>query len=228
LMNKWEKVIRFKFQINAEEGLRIAGSGGGLEIGEMVDANLAAIRDAATGQPYIPGSSLKGKLRSTLERKLGKCADGQPCRCGETGCVICTIFGAHMNSRPQCGPTRIVVRDAFLSKESLDRFNAAQKEGRPVFELKTENTINRSVGTAEHPRTGERVLRGTAFDGEILLHIYAGDKADQMRKEIRNGLAIIQEASSVGGSGSRGYGKVRFDNFREEEIPLYKMELKLA
>ncbi len=221
---KWENVVRLTFQINCIEGLRIGGSGGGLEIGEVVDANLSAIRDPGTGEFYIPGSSLKGKLRSTLEKQIGK-IETEPCNCGLASCLVCKIFGAHKNPSAQCAPTRIVVRDARLSTGSREKMEADQKVGRPIVELKTENVINRRTGTAEHPRTGERVLPGTVFDGEILLHVYNGDKQKEFVDFIRLGLGIIQEASSLGASGSRGYGRVRFDKLVEKEFALDQLRL---
>ena len=125
-----------------------------------------------------------------------------------------------MNPRAACAPTRIVVRDAFLAPSSRDWLKTRQFEGEPVAEIKTENTVNRKTGTAANPRTGERVLPGTVFNGEILLHVYSGDDGDEMLKFVRNGLGVIQAGSSLGASGSRGYGKVLFKNVREEVLQL--------
>ncbi len=221
---KWDAIIRLRFQIAVAEGLRIGGSGGGLEIGG-VDANLMALRNPANNEPYIPGSSLKGKLRSVLEKELGKALGGDPCKCGSADCLICTVFGAHMKPGAASAPTRIVVRDALLSGQSRTRFQEAVLAGVPVLEEKTENIIDRKAGTARSPRTGERVLPGTVFDGEIILHIYEGDDADEMTKFIRHGLGIIQEACSLGASGSRGYGKVRFENLQVETLKLDQLTI---
>lgn len=219
---KWTHVRRLKFTIELVDGGRIGGSGGGLEIGG-VDANLTAIRNPVNGQPYIPGSSLKGKLRSTLEKIYGKGQDGKPCRCGLVTCEVCPIFGAHMNPRSECAPTRIVVRDAQLSARSIEEWNKRSNEGLPVFELKTENIVDRKSGAAEHPRTGERVLPGSKFDGEILLHVYQGDKDEQQMKNILKGLHVIEEFSALGAGGSRGSGRVKFDSIKEEKIELAKV-----
>ena len=216
---KWQAIVRLRFQIAAAEGLRIGGSGGGLEIGG-VDANLMALRNPVTNEPYVPGSSLKGKLRSVLERELGKCSGGDPCKCGRLDCLICTVFGAHMNPNAASAPTRIVVRDALLSEPSRKTFQEAVLAGAPVFEEKTENIVDRKAGTAKHPRTGERVLPGTVFEGEIILHVYEGDDAPQMTSFVRHGLGIIQEGSSLGASGSRGYGRVRFQDLQAETLKL--------
>jgi CRISPR-associated protein Csm3 len=215
-MNKWKQVVKLTFKIKLAEGTRIGGSGGGLDIGEVVEPNLTAIRNPANGEFYIPGSSLKGKLRCVLERELGKSEGGSPCTCGQADCLICTVFGAHLKAKPECAPTRIVVRDAPMSAESRERFHKDQLAGRPTVEEKTENIINRASGAAEHPRTGERVLPGASFDGQILLHIYEGDDEKKLADFVRHGLGVIQEASSIGASGSRGYGRVSFENVEPE------------
>jgi CRISPR-associated protein Csm3 len=227
-MMKWQKIVRLTFEINCVEGLRIGGSGGGLEIGELVDANLSAIREPGTGEFYIPGSSLKGKLRSVLEKESGKehpKYPGEPCGCGLRSCKICTMFGAHKKKDPESAPTRIVVRDARMSAESLRAQKQRELASEPDVEIKTENTVNRRTGTAQDPRSGERVLPKTIFDGEILVHIYEGDDASELTKFVRHGLGIIQDASSLGASGSRGYGKVRFDKLVETPIPLADLKV---
>ena len=81
-MAKWTHVVEMKFEIELLDGMRIGGAGGGLEIGG-VDPNLTAIKDPMSGEPYVPGSSLKGKLRSTLEKEHGLSRDGRPCGCGK-------------------------------------------------------------------------------------------------------------------------------------------------
>jgi len=220
---RWKEVARFRFQIKAEEGLRIGGSGGGLEIGGV---DLVAIRNPATGEPYLPGSSLKGKMRSLLEKAEGKVTDnGEPCSCGEQRCLVCRIFGAHKKPNAPSAPTRVVVRDGLLSEASRKQFQERVQAGQPILEEKTENIVNRKSGTAEHPRTSERVFPGTVFDGEILLHIYETDNQEDMVKFIRRGLGLIQEASSLGASGSRGYGKVKFENLKVEKLDVEKITL---
>jgi CRISPR-associated protein Csm3 len=215
---RWTHIKRLRFKLRFVEGGRVGGSGGELEIGGAVDANLTAIRNPGTKEFYIPGSSLKGKLRSSLEKALDKCRDGKPCGCGLIECEVCVLFGAHLNLGARSAPSRIVVRDCSLSEESRATFREAIRAGRPTYEEKTENIINRKGGQAEHPRTGERFLPETIFDGEILVHIYETDNADRLVKLVRRAMGLVQEGSSIGASGSRGYGKVRFENLTEETI----------
>ena len=234
MMKKWESIVKLNFPIKLLEGTAVRGSGGDLKIGAIVEPNLAVIRDPVKGDFYIPGSSLKGKLRSVLEKEKGKENQnfpGEPCGCGDATCKICLIFGAHKYQNkevpiPPSAPTRIVVRDAHLSAASMKTLADRRAGSQPILEIKTENTVNRRGGAAKNPRTGERVLRDTVFDGEIILHIYEGDDAADLTKHVRHGLGIIQEASSIGASGSRGYGKVHFGPITgEEPIPLANLKI---
>jgi CRISPR-associated protein Csm3 len=178
------------------------------------------IRHPLTDQPYIPGSSLKGKLRSLLEYKRdrrdkhnqpksGRDDNGEPCECGR--CAICRVFGPHKNTAHDLGPTRALFRDARLSAASLEQLEKARQE-RGVFyaEVKTENLVKRTTGAAEHPRTQERVPAGTVFEFEISLRIFDDDRPDEIVGLIKEGLALLEQ-DYLGASGSRGYGKVKLD-----------------
>jgi CRISPR-associated protein Csm3 len=122
---KLQEIVQLDFDIVVVDGLRIGGSGGDLEIGATIEGNLTVVRDAATGEPYIPGSSLKGKLRSltekvdgTFDKQRGISNTGLPCQCGTYECRVCPVYGAHMNTRALCAPTRIKVRDSHLTADS--------------------------------------------------------------------------------------------------------------
>ena len=204
--------------ITCETGLRIGGSTESIEIGGMENP---IIRHPITGEPYIPGSSLKGKVRSLLEYKLGRRDrrgrpkgeatrdNGEPCECGQ--CMICRVFGPHKNPNHELGPTRALFRDASLTKESRAWLMKAQAEKGIVFaEVKTENLVNRLTGTAEHPRTLERVPAGTKFNFEISVRIFDDDNEQEILGFIEEGLRLLQQ-DYLGGSGSRGYGKVSLE-----------------
>ncbi len=182
-------------------GLRIGGAKDDIEIGGMDNP---IIRDPRTRMPYIPGSSLKGKLRSALEyRYCGtKIARGEPCGCAEPDCVVCRLFGPHRKPHHGLGPTRVLVRDA--------RMDSAGGDPDQWIEIKTENMIDRRTGVATNPRPVERVVPGTKFSFEISVRIFDGDDVKKLVDTVKEGLRLI-EAEYLGASGSRGYGKVRFD-----------------
>lgn len=213
-MTKWTHVVPFDFDVVLPSGgMRIGGSGGALEIGGTVDGNLAVLRNPLTGKPYIPGSSLKGKLRSTLEKMLGKTLNGKPCGCGERTCAICSIFGPHLDrrdARRNSGPSRILVRDAPFTDSFDAKYEEITKERKTIIEEKTENFVNRESGKATNFFTGERVLAGAEFRARIVLHVYEGDPVDDYIDLLLKGLRVIEQADALGASGSRGYGEVRF------------------
>lgn len=224
-MAKWNYVVEMKFEIELLDGMRIGGVGGGLEIGG-VDPNLMAIKDPVSGEPYLPGSSLKGKLRSILEREHGLGQKGAPCGCGKITCPVCPVFGVHpipgadKKAIPECGSSRLTVRDAHFSAE----YQKIWKQN-PTLEQKTENIIDRRRGTAEHPRTQERVPPGARFCAEIVLKVYAGDNDSAMVKNLKHALAVLQQFDSLGSGGSRGSGRIAIRNFTEKKIALADVTL---
>src|SRR5579875_514646 len=216
-MAKWTHVREMSFDIELVDGMRIGGMPAGLEIGGI---DLMALKDPVSGQPYIPGSSLKGKLRSTLEKEHGLGSNGKPCGCGLRTCPVCPVFKAHMNMRPECGTSRIAVRDAHLTEQCAKLWTARATEGRPLLELKTENIIDRSRGTAEHPRIQERVPPGTTFRAAMVLKVFEGDDESKMVADLKNALAIVERFDSLGAGGSRGSGRIAIRNPHEEKVRL--------
>ena len=207
-----KEFIKFEGTLTCKTGLRIGGAREQMEIGGMDEP---VIRDPVTNEPYIPGSSLKGKLRSLLEYKLGKISpNGEPCGCAQDDCLICRIFGPHKQVQHGLGPSRILVRDARLSpksKEELEKLT--ERTGLQFTEAKTEVLIDRRTGTAARGalRIMERVPAGASFDFRISLRIFAEDEEkgfkDKMVELIKEGLGLLKE-DYLGGSGSRGYGEV--------------------
>src|SRR5260370_2828629 len=118
-------------------GLRIGGSDELLQIG---GTDLTCIKHPVTLKPYIPGSSIKGKMRSELEQRLGKLSGNEPCGCARLDCLVCRVFGPHKKAKHELGPSRIIVRDAQL---------IVRDEQQPIkgeTELKSENVIDRKTG----------------------------------------------------------------------------------
>lgn len=199
------------FTITCTTGLHIGGSQDELVIG---GSDNPVIKSPVTGKPYIPGSSLKGKMRAELERDRGISRNPErPCGCAGRDCPICRVFGAHMNTRSTLGPSRIIVRDAPVA-------------GNHHLENKTENVINRKTGAAQHPRQNERVGEGAVFRAQIVLQVFDQDAdfryRDNSRRQHQGGdalQAVLADAlqrvqqTGLGGGTSRGSGAVRLSNF---------------
>jgi CRISPR-associated protein Csm3 len=202
-------------------GLHIGGSGADLEIGGL---DKEVIRNPLTSRPYIPGSSLRGKMRSQSEKVLGlpqnnpiaqvtihTCKTEAEYR-ANGGCPVCHVFGVPAEIG-YTGPTRLVVRDVQLSDNSADELDKANTDLR-YAELKTEVAIDR-VTSAATPRTIERVPAGAVFGpAELVFGIY--EKADYSRLKLVFDALQLVEDDYLGGSGSRGSGKVTF-----KEIKVY-------
>ncbi|MDR2580746.1 MAG: type III-A CRISPR-associated RAMP protein Csm3 [Fibromonadaceae bacterium] len=192
-----------KGTIKVLTGLHIGAGNDRVEIGGMDNP---IIRNPLNKEPYVPGSSLKGKIRSLLEWNEGKITDGEPCKCGGADCLVCKIFGTANNSKDgdkTRGPTRIIFRDAFLTDESREKFKTGK-----IIEEKAENSINRITAKA-NPRPIERVVPGIEFDFEIVIRVLEGDKENELVDFIKNGLMLLQN-DFLGGGGSRGSGKIEF------------------
>ena len=215
-----KEIKEIKGKIKLLTGLHIGAGSDKIEIGGMDNP---IIKDPATGAPYIPGSSIKGKMRSIMEWKLNKVLpSGDPCKCGE--CEICTVFGTAAAEKRENvvekalkrGPTRIIVRDAHLTEEYKKKF----EEGMPLIEEKYENALNR-ITAAANPRPVERVVPGVEFDFSLAYKVLDrddnGDKDERLFKEIvLYALAALQE-DYLGGGGSRGNGRIEFVELSDGE-----------
>ena len=215
---KQTTIKTIKGKILVKTGLHIGSGNEKVEIGGMDNP---IIRNPLTREPYIPGSSIKGKMRSLIEWKEGVLAttSGEPCNCGKADCKICRVFGSANNSKSKDtnadlrGPTRLIVRDASLSKEFADDF----KNGKAIVEEKNENAINRITAEAT-PRPIERVVPGVTFDFEIAYRVIdTGDngKTDEENFDsvVKTGLKLLQE-DYLGGGGSRGNGQIEFTQMK--------------
>lgn len=206
-MNRFLGKLFIRFEIEALTGLRIGGTRDSAEIGGLDNPVIKTV----DGKPYIPASSLKGKIRCLLERKDGVKASrraGEPCGCGQ--CKVCQLFGSHSSDSKTL--TRLCFRDAFLNfekyRESLKDVVLLDNEI-PLTEEKAENIIDRLKGTAQHPRIMERVPAGAVFDGEIVMSFYEGDDVEKLIRKFWEGLRLLAD-DYLGGSGTRGYGKIAF------------------
>jgi CRISPR-associated protein Csm3 len=205
--------------IQAVTGLHIGGSSEGMEIGGIDNP---VIRDVLTQKPYIPGSSLRGKMRSQLEKSLGLKQNNRigqvtihTCKTvqeynNNNGCAVCHIFGVP-GEVEATGPTLLVVRDTFLSDDSAEKLKKAHTDA-AYSELKTEVAIDR-VTSAASPRNIERVPAGAEFGpAELVFSIYEDADVDRL-KTVLEGLLLVED-DYLGGSGSRGSGKVKFEKVK--------------
>jgi CRISPR-associated protein Csm3 len=207
-----KKYCLLEAKLVCKSGLKIGGTEAAMSIG---GAENPVIKDPG-GKPYIPGSSLKGKLRSILEYRYKKVDDrGNPCGCGRADCPVCFMFGPHRNTNHDLGPSRIIVRDAYLSDSSQKVWDDARKEGKEFTETKTETMINRRTGIAAGGslRTQERVPAGTEFMLNINLRVFDNDDVINMKKLVEEALSYLQK-DTLGGSGTRGYGWVEVKDLK--------------
>lgn len=202
--------------IEVKTGLHIGAGNDRIEISGMDNP---IIRNPLTQEPYIPGSSIKGKMRSLLEWMLEKVlVDGKVHSCSDKECPICRVFGAGNskdNENSSRGPTRVIVRDAVLTPEWSQKL----KDGERFVEEKMENSINRITAVA-NPRPIERVVPGVTFDFEMVYRIIdTGDegKTDEkyFTEVVLKGLKALQN-DYLGGGGTRGNGQIEFKNLKDE------------
>lgn len=199
--------IILKGQIECLTGLHIGGSKDKFEIGGVDNP---VIRDPKTNYPFIPGSSLKGKMRTLLEFDLGLVKDdGNGKYPPSNKEPVATIFGSSAEEK-QDGPTRLIVRDAFPSDETIEIWKSLDTELN-YSEYKAENTIDRMTSAA-NPRFIERVVKGSIFEFEMTFSIYDKDKdkAKEYFQHIIQSLKLL-EHSALGGGGSRGNGQIKIN-----------------
>lgn len=205
------KVI-IKGVIEAKTGLSIGGSTVGLDIGGVDNP---VIKDAK-GKPYIPGSSLKGKMRSLLEKAEGKTLNTNLggarihiCKEKEDyeNCHVCKIFGVP-GEKDFGKPTRLLVRDATLVEDSITE-EMKKSLDLEYTEVKFENVIDR-ITSAANPRQTERVPAGAQFEFEMIYNVF-NEKDKENLREVFKTMKLLED-DYLGSSGSRGYGKIEFKN----------------
>jgi CRISPR-associated protein Csm3 len=203
-MTKLVKKIVCTGQITLKTGLHIGGTNTALNIG---GPDSFVVRNPLTNVPYIPGSSLKGKMRSLIELrdgtidKKGNVTNDQESNAG-------ALFGTS-GANDESHPSRIIVRDAELDLSDPHMFDNTDL---PYTESKTEVTINRITAKA-NPRTIERVPAGAKFNINVVINIFDTDNEQQLLKTFKDAIALLQD-DYLGGNGSRGYGQVEFSEMK--------------
>lgn len=205
------QVEKLKVTLTILTGLHIGAS---KEIAEIGGLDAPVIRNPITQEPYIPGSSLKGKMRSLWEKLTGAEQNKQIGKseqeakqvwihvCDNPACPVCSIYGTTGDTMKDA-PTRLTVRDIPLDTTSLPETVV------DYAEVKWEAAIDR-VTSAASPRQMERVPAGAVFKPmEIVFSIYSAEDVQRF-VHVLTGLQLVED-DYLGGQGSRGSGKVRFE-----------------
>ncbi len=200
--------IKIEGVIELKTGLHIGGDDSFSAIG-AVDSPV--VRDPLTHHPIIPGSSLKGKMRSLLARDMGS-IPSKGVAGFENDCPqIKRLFGSSSDTSNAAGTgiqmSRLQFSDCFLTnKDALPQ----------IFETKFENTIDRLTSVA-NPRQIERVIRGAEFNFEIIYNVEDPDQLEEDFANIKNAFTLL-ENDYLGGGGTRGSGRVAFKNLRAQVV----------
>lgn len=183
--------------IKVKTGMHIGASDGFAAIG-AIDSPVA--KDALSGLPYVPGSSLKGKLRSLLAKMYN---EDVPKTRDDDAERITRLFGASKSretDNPR--PSRLIFSDAILENADELREMGAQSE----TEAKEENSINPLTAEA-NPRQIERVIRGAKFPLSIIYNVEQESELLEDMETLAMGFKLLSY-DYLGGHGSRGYGKI--------------------
>lgn len=190
----YAKVI-IQFDLEVVTGMHIGGSSTFSAIG-AVDSPV--IRDPLTGRPIVPGSSLKGKLRTLLARSFAGDIEKMPEFEWDEPAVL-RMFGS------TSARSRLQFADAFVS--NLDHMQAVG-----LTEVKSENVIKR-LSSEAMPRQIERVNAGTVFAETVVYDVMDKETLEEDMKLLAKAMKLLQ-MDYLGGHGSRGSGRVSLKNFR--------------
>ncbi len=206
-MTHYYTKLAIKGKIRVLSGLHIGASSAFAAIGA---ADSPALKDPLSGLPIIPGSSLKGKLRTLLAKSLNQEVAENP---NQDALEIRQLFGDSEEIRVG----RLIFRDCPL----MNYDELMDKGADTVTEVKFENTIDRKTAEAK-PRQIERVIPQASFGLEIIYDYSSIDSEDPLA-EIQQDLDVLQQGFKLlewdylGGNGSRGYGKVAFEDLSIEQ-----------
>ena len=206
-MKKLVKKIKINTSITLITGLHIGGNSENVEIGGIDNP---VVKLASKGDvPYIPGSSLKGKMRCLLEQAAGAPKVGLDKK-------VNNLFGITESTANNTSnqPSKIIVRDAMLSDDSKKMLLDCDNLDMPYTENKFENVIDRVRGIAQQPRQTERVPAGAVFNAEFIINVWDDDDEQELMALFEKGIRLL-ENDYLGGNGSRGYGQIKFG----ERIP---------
>lgn len=195
--------IQITGDLEVKTGMHIGGNSAFAAIG-AVDSSV--IKDVRTNLPMIPGSSLKGKMRSLLAKEFNErvvSPDDDDIR-------LTRLFGSAKKGSVK--PSRIQISDMIMVNDQELREKGLQS----MTEVKFENSINRATAVAT-PRQIERVVRGSIFELDIIYEVENIEELLEDMEIIGEGMKLLQY-DYLGGSGSRGYGKVGFSHLYADVV----------
>ena len=222
--------IEYRVIIKLLSGLHIGGNQEGINIGGL---DKPVIRNPLNKEPYIPGSSLKGKIRSLLQQQRSETNNTYE---KDDKSIICKWFGGLIREKAknsnqeeensnqeeenpkESTASKIIFRDAVLTKKSKQELESCDDLDFPYTEIKFETAICRITGSAKTGslRQIERVPAGTRFRTKIIVNINCNkggstveEQKAEAKKLIEEGLELLKK-SALGGSGSRGYGQIDY------------------
>ena len=202
--NTLQGKIKITAKLRLVTGTHIGASKDFAPIG-AVDS--VVVRDPLTMRPIIPGSSLKGKMRTLLARTINRQPANEPSNDGE---AVKRLFGA---IKPKIQFSRLQFSDCFMNDESA-KYIELMNTDLHLSEVKFENVINRLSGMAM-PRQIERVPAGAEFDVVITYNAESNEDIHKDMENLATAFKLLQ-MDYIGGHGSRGYGRVEFSNFAVE------------
>ena len=194
---KLVKKIIYTGTITLKTGLHIGGTNAALNIG---GPDKFVVRNPINNVPYIPGSSLKGKMRALVEIAKGCISDGKASN--DPKSLSGELFGVATGNSDN-RPSRLIVRDAELDLSKPEMFDNTDLT---YTESKTDVAIDRITAKA-NPRTFERVPAGAQFKLNMVLNIFEGENEQRLKETLQLAIRLLQD-DYLGGHGSRGYGQV--------------------
>lgn len=194
--------IQITGKIEVMTGMHIGTSDGFAAIG-AVDSPV--IRDAQTKTPMLPGSTLKGKLRTLLAKQYNK--EVFTYHKDDAECIV-NLFGSAAKPGERAKNSRLIFSDMLMAN-----YKELPNQG---TEVKFENTIHRLTAMAM-PRQIERVIRGAQFDLDIVYDVEPDADVIEDFKLLVEGFKLLQY-DYLGGHGTRGYGKVRLENLCADAV----------
>ena len=176
------------------------------------------IRDPFTKRPVVPGSSVKGKMRTLLAKIRNKELKNVyilPTH-DKDDIIVKRHFGyAPLHGNDEAMPARLQFADSFITDQSIHKFSMLDTDTY-LGEVKTENTINRNTGGAM-PRSIERVPAGMEFAFRLVYNLEKQEDYQEDMQALSEGFRLLQ-MDYLGGHGSRGYGRIRFSDFKVQKM----------